>query len=660
MDLDSLWFGYADFTDSHWPNHSNFELNFEDNFIINFSLSLPSLSLAHSLVVMNVDLVRGCGRVLPTASDAHFARIEREAEDTRHARMLHTIANRPNTQAVGHFKNANKHEFYARTLAVRKKNARIYKEFARQKENLLLLQRLQQIHFYEHPSYSKSRIGKNYSNDWSRHQLLYDQAKARLSKRPRVGSSLIFAKTVKRSPLEERNRRESEGERYKKGIWRDTTGMRDEEILAELEQKKRDKKNRLKRDDSQHSSAASSVDPSERFALEAELGRRWSKYSTEHNSGAPISWTDFELGEDIEDAHLAEWAKNHTRGFLPVDSVPNLNPTSTSTPASDPSTILLQPQQIDAQRRATMRARYIDEEEEDFDCDESSDLTSMNHPLRTSLYDLATNNVAAQGDDFVQQYRLSQYHHSLPSPPMPAPIPPPLPLPFDSRHEFSVGFEALDSPHSHEIDHVLAVLAEFDDLECDDSNQPVRHTAGERRARQLRQSRESFYHTRNNSIQPMSTSSSVDRLVILDGRGARTVTASQANNTRAQSHTRSPSLSYERTRSTSSLSSTNDSDSDAYMRSLANRFPTPIPPSSSHHTDPSHSAPSRPTHRRPMTATSSTHLRSDSSQSSISTAHAPTPLPPSAARPTTGFMRPTFATRQYANVNQAQLKQAKH
>lgn len=100
--------------------------------------------------------------------NAHFARQERLLEDQRHAAMLRGIANRPATARTGAFASLSDHDFYSRTLAVRKRAERSEREFARQKENLLLLQRLQQIECHEHPS--RTARGRNFALDCEEHQ----------------------------------------------------------------------------------------------------------------------------------------------------------------------------------------------------------------------------------------------------------------------------------------------------------------------------------------------------------------------------------------------------------------------------------------------------------------------------------------------------------
>lgn len=464
--------------------------------------------------------------------DAHFARLVRESEDLRHARMLHSILHRPSEKHVGHFKDAERHQFYARTLAIRKRNSRTYKEFVRQKENLLLLQRLQQIHYYEHPTYSRSRVGKNYAKDWELHQHRHDAARKRLASRPRVGSSLIFNSSVRTSPLEPHHRSTWEYGRdgtnaTKKAPWRDTTHMRDEEIMKEREEAKKIKRQatattRRNRHTTPATLEGAVTYSAERASIEAELQRRWSTmpsmlddppYASDTLPSDPSSpydddFSGLNLGPDVEDDALAGWLAAHRNGGLLYPQPPSDIPTAQQGGGS-------------THRRTTVRARYIDEEEDDIDDGEEyigsanpieSHGTNLPHPptlsltggvagartgltasassLRTSLYDLAMHPDLGDGDERVQQFRLMQYAASMPFQPHPPHEPQHAHAGLSSFHPFD-GVASFSSPHSAEIDDVLAVLHEFDDIDGthpDGDGNPT-HV---RRAH-MRQQRQPFY-----------------------------------------------------------------------------------------------------------------------------------------------------------------------
>jgi len=146
--------------------------------------------------------------------------------------MLARIASRAPTARPDVLQNGSDHDFYKRTLLVRKECERRAKEGERIKENLLLLQRLQSIAHNEHDS--RTNKNKNYQAAWREHQKHHDRLVRRLSSRPRsaLTSSRHYALVELVSPLHPANRATWEGDRYKgKTKYVDTTQWNDEEFM---------------------------------------------------------------------------------------------------------------------------------------------------------------------------------------------------------------------------------------------------------------------------------------------------------------------------------------------------------------------------------------------------------------------------------------------
>lgn len=216
-------------------------------------------------------------KALPV-TNAHFARRVRLAEDVRHARMLHSILHRPVEARTGSFLTLNRHDYFARTLAARKRNERAYREFSRQKENLLLLQRLQQIAYKEDESAKAATIA---------HQRKHDEALQRLQSRPRVGSSLVFQKVNAASPLSPRNRREWDtssssssnvGAHSARDGYRDTVFDRDPPPCDPRSLRERTRSAQ----DTQGRSGLQRQVAEERERIERELARRWQTLEASH------------------------------------------------------------------------------------------------------------------------------------------------------------------------------------------------------------------------------------------------------------------------------------------------------------------------------------------------------------------------------------------
>jgi hypothetical protein len=595
-------------------------------------------------------------KLLPV-SDAHFANFLRTAEDQRHARMLHSILTRPYEKRTGTFGGIENHDFFSRTLAMRKRNARIYREFSRQKENLLLLQRLQTIHFNEHPMYSRSRIGKSYSKEWEKHQQQHEAAKARLSTRPRVGSSVIFANTIAASPLSPRNRQSWEGKRVLP--YRDTTLDRDPRDLPSRPPGRKSRPTSSFPSSTRGSTAGQLEGQrmsEERESIEAELQRRWTvleqqnpQQQSDDDEKQPLDPAferELGLGPDLEDASIDAWLRAHSNGGFEMPSAGQTGRAPTQLISPRPAEPVM-----NTARQQSVRARYIDPEEDDVDI--GSEYEPVAAAQQSSLYALATDPFLAH-DDVVDQYRLHQYSQRLPEDvrhPSNTPSDRPgssnrrrsaqqQPLPPSSQSSASASsFQPASYPSSahHEVDSVLDVLADFDDLRTHDVASNRRPMSPQQARRQLareqrpderhqaaywpshqqqrhsgdafaasvpaRNNRSAGRHSRGNSYSSASSAASVYR----PAASVPARRASSARLTRSSVPVHAPSAS--------------EREADEYLRQLSDQFP------------------------------SSSRARAEQQRSNTADkqrAHHPPPKK--------GFLKPTFNTKHYAAQTQPQKR----